>query len=152
MQHSQYLPSRTCHGTRQFWLAPTPQTWTAPSSSPRRVRYGLSGFCWCGCTTGCWGRGGGCGWTGGGGVVHLDKSLRLGVVDGSRGWQRELLGPGKRWGEVGDPPEMGVKMFELAQTNFFTPERKKGGGGHPLAIRRPLLTGQCKLCRASPCA
>ena len=27
------------------------------------------------------------------------------------------------------PPEMGVKMFELAQTNIFTPGRKKGGGG-----------------------
>ena len=36
------------------------------------------------------------------------------------------------------PPERGVKMFQLAQTNIFTPERKKGGG-HPLAIRRPLL-------------
>ena len=28
------------------------------------------------------------------------------------------------------PPERGVKMFELAQTNIFTPERKKGGGTH----------------------
>ena len=26
------------------------------------------------------------------------------------------------------PPEMAVRMFELAQTNIFTPERKKGGG------------------------
>ena len=34
------------------------------------------------------------------------------------------------------PPEMGPKMFELAQTNIFTPERKKGGG-HP----RQLLAG-----------
>ena len=25
------------------------------------------------------------------------------------------------------PPKMGVKMFELAQTNIFTPERKRGG-------------------------
>ena len=49
-------------------LAPSPQTWTPPSSSPRRVRYGLSRFCWCGCTTaavgggavGMGGRGGGC--------------------------------------------------------------------------------------------
>ena len=63
-------------------------------------------FCWCGCTTGCWGRGGGYGWTGGG-VVHLDKPLRLGVVEGSWGWQRELPGPGKRCGEVGDPPKGG---------------------------------------------
>ena len=37
------------------------------------------------------------------------------------------------------PPEKGVKMFKLAQTNIFTPERKKGGGGHPLAIRRQFL-------------
>ena len=56
-------PSRTCHGTRLSWPAPTPQTWTPPSSSPQRVRFGLSGFCWCGCTTGCWGRGSGYGWT-----------------------------------------------------------------------------------------
>ena len=28
------------------------------------------------------------------------------------------------------PPERGVKMFELAQTNIFTPERKKGGATH----------------------
>ena len=47
------------------WLPP-PKTWTPPSSSPRRVRYGLSGFCWCGCTTGCWGRAVGYGWMGGG--------------------------------------------------------------------------------------
>ena len=40
-----------------------PQTWTPPSSSPARVRYGLSGFGSCGCTTGCWGRGSGYGWT-----------------------------------------------------------------------------------------
>ena len=38
------------------------------------------------------------------------------------------------------PPERGVKMFELAQTNIFMHEWKKGGG-HPLAIRRPLLAG-----------
>ena len=41
-------------------------------------------------------------------------------------------------GEGGPPPKRGVKMFELAQTNIFTPERKEGGG-HPLSIRRPLL-------------
>ena len=67
-------------------------------------------------------------WMDEGGVAHLDKPLCLGVVNGSWGWQRELPGPGKRWGEVGDPPEMGVKMFEMVQTNIFTPERKKGGG------------------------
>ena len=37
-------PSNTCHGTRPSRLAPTPQTWTTPFSSPRRVRFGLSGF------------------------------------------------------------------------------------------------------------
>ena len=69
---------------------------------------------------------------GGGGVVHLDKPLRLGVVEGSWGWQRELPGHGnKRCGEVPPPPpRKGVKMFELAQTNSFTPERKKGGANH----------------------
>ena len=33
-------------------------------------------------------------------------------------------------GGGGGPPEMGVKMFELAQTNIFIPERKKGGATH----------------------
>ena len=28
------------------------------------------------------------------------------------------------------PPKRGVKMFELAQTNIFTPKRKKGGATH----------------------
>ena len=47
-------------------------------------------------------------WVDGAGVVHLGKPLRLGVVEGSWGWQRELPGPGnKRWGEVGPPPERG---------------------------------------------
>ena len=74
----------------------------------------------------------------GGGCPH-GHPLRLGVVNRSWGWQRELPGPGKRWGEVPPPPpEMGVKMFELAQTNIFTPEWKRGGG-HPRAIRCPLL-------------
>ena len=45
---------------------------------------------------------------GGGGVVHLDKPLRLGVVEGSWGWQRELPGPRKRWGEV-PPPRKGAE-------------------------------------------
>ena len=47
-------------------------------------------------------------WVDQGGVVHLDKPLRLGVVNGSWGWQRELPGQGnKRWGEVGAPPKGG---------------------------------------------
>ena len=28
------------------------------------------------------------------------------------------------------PPEKGVKMFELAQLNLFSPEKKRGGGSH----------------------
>ena len=44
---------------------------------------------------------------GGGGLVHLDKPLRPGVVEGSWGWQSELPEPGQRWGEVGDPPKWG---------------------------------------------
>ena len=61
----------------------------APESAVWTLR-----FCWCGCTTGCGGRGGGYGWTRGG-DVHVDKPLRLGVVNGWWGWQRELPGPGK---------------------------------------------------------
>ena len=42
---------------------------------------------------------------GGGGVVHTDKPLRIGVVEGSWGWQHELPGQGnKRLGEVPPPP------------------------------------------------
>ena len=36
--------SGTCHGTPPSWQALTPQTLTTPSSSPRRVRFGLSVF------------------------------------------------------------------------------------------------------------
>ena len=52
-----------------------------------------------------------------GGGVHQDKPLRVGGVPGWWWWQREL--PGRKWG---------VKMFELAQLNHFTPEVKKEGG------------------------
>ena len=68
-------------------------------------------------------------WEDEGGVVHLDRPLSLVVVNGWWGWQPELPGPGKGWGEVHAPLERGVKMFELAQTHIFTRERKKGGGG-----------------------
>ena len=134
--------SRACHGTRQSWLAPTPQTWTPPSSSPQRVRYGLSGFCWCGCTTGCWGRGGGYGWTGGGALSTWTSPCAWGWSRGRGGGNVGCRGRGISDGGrcPPPPPERGVKMFELAQTNIFTPERKKGGW-HPLAIHRPLLVG-----------
>ena len=63
---------------------------------------------------------------GGGGGIHMDNPIRLGVVRGWWGWQPEL--PGQKWGEMPPPPpEKGVKMFELAQLNLFTPEKKKGG-------------------------
>ena len=69
-------PSRTCHGTPPSWPAPTPQTSTTPSLSPRRVRFGLSVFdAPCGSQifgageVGTGGRGGG---------VHRDKPLRVG--------------------------------------------------------------------------
>ena len=67
-----------------------------------------------------------------GGVVYLDRPLRLGVVNGWWRWQPELPGPGEEMGGGAPPPppEMGVKMFELAQTNLFTAERKKGGATH----------------------
>ena len=69
---------------------------------------------------------------------YLDKPMRLGVVRGWWGWQREL--PGKKLGETRSPsPEMGVEMFELVQLNLFTPERKKGwpptGDSSPTAGR-----------------
>ena len=75
-------------------------------------------------------------------MVHLEKPLRLGVVNGWWGWQPELPGPGKGWGQVRPPPplEMGVKMFELAQTNLFNPERKKGGGA-PTGDLEPVAQG-----------
>ena len=67
-----------------------------------------------------------------GGVVRLDRPLRLGVVNAWWGWQPELPGPRKGWGEVSPPPppEKGVNTFQLAQTNIFNLERKKGGGTH----------------------
>ena len=108
---------------------PPPQPGQPPPRRPGESGMDSPGFVGAGAPPAV-GGGGGYGWTGGGGVVHLDKPLRLGVVEGSWGWQRELPGPGKRWGEVGDPPERGVKMFEFAQTNILTPERKKGGGTH----------------------
>ena len=53
-----------------------------------------------------------------------------GGVPGWWGWQPEL--PGRKWGRrpPPTPPEKGVKMFELAQLNLFTPEVKRGGGSH----------------------
>ena len=39
-----FLGLRDVGAIRPSWLAPTPQTWTTPSSSRRRVRFGLSLF------------------------------------------------------------------------------------------------------------
>ena len=40
-----------------------------------------------------------------GGIIHLDKPLRLGVVKGWWGRQQEL--PGKKWGETPPPGNAG---------------------------------------------
>ena len=72
-------------------------------------------------------------WVDEGGVVHLYRPLRPGVVNGWWGWQTYLPGPGKGWGEVRappPPPKGGLNMLDLAQTNIFTPERKKGATIH----------------------
>ena len=123
-------PSRICHGTGLSWLAPTPRTWTPPSSLPRRVRFGVASFCRNGCTTGCWGRVGGYGWMRGG-VAQLDRPLRLGVVNGWWGWQPEFPGAEKRWGEVRPPPSPprngGEDVRVGANQHLPPPERKKGG-------------------------
>ena len=41
-------------------------------------------------------------WLDEGGVVHRDKPMRLRVVRGWWGWEREL--PGRKWGETPPPP------------------------------------------------
>ena len=78
------------------------------------------------------GGGAGYGWTGGGGFVHLDEPLRLGWSRGRGGGNVSCQGRGTRGGgePPPPPPERRVKMFELAQTNIFSPERKKGGATH----------------------
>ena len=73
-----------------FLVAPEGRVWTLRFLLVR-VHHGLLGV-------GRWV------WVDEGGVVHLDKPLRLGVVNGLWGWQRELPGPGKRWGEVPPSP------------------------------------------------
>ena len=70
--------------------------------------------------------GGGYGWTRGG-------AGSPGQAPAAGGSQRVVgVATGVAWEEMGGdapPPEKGVKMFELAQLNLFTPEGKKGGGG-----------------------
>ena len=95
-------PSRSCHGTRLSWLAPTPQNLDTPLLAPEspvwtlrfllvRVHHRLLGARrWV--------------WVDEGGVVHLGRPLRLGVVNGWWGWQPELPRPGEGWGEVRPPP------------------------------------------------
>ena len=78
------------------------------------------------------GGGGGAGGMGGrGGVVHLDKPLRRGVVKGWWRWQQELPGPGKRWGEVRPPRKWGEDVQVGA--NQLLHSREEKGAGHPLA-------------------
>ena len=106
---------------------PTPQTWTPPSSSPRRIRFGLSGFCCNGFTTGCWGGGGGWVWVDGrGGPPGQAPAARGG--QGVVGVATGVAGAAEEMGGDASPPDMGLKMFELAQTNLFPPERKNGAG------------------------
>ena len=59
--------------------------------------------------------------------VHGDKPLRVG--EGGPGlwqWQLEKPGGGLKKGKVVPPSDNGVKMFDTAQFNFFTPYDKKG--------------------------
>ena len=51
-----------------------------------------------------------------------------GGVAGAWWWQPEL--PARKRGVAPPPSEKGVKMFELAQLNVFTPDVKKGGASH----------------------
>ena len=106
--------------------------------SPQRVRFGLSGFCCSGCTTGSWG-GRAVGTGGGGGGAPLRQAP--GVVNGWWGWQPELPGPGKRWGEVRPPPppKWGRRCSSWRKPTSSPPRGKRGG--HPLPIRRQLLVG-----------
>ena len=82
---------------------PLSLTWIPLSSLPRRIPLGLSGFLlqqvdhqllggprWV--------------WVDEGGVVHLDRPHRLGVVNRWWRWQPELPCPGKRWGALRPPP------------------------------------------------
>ena len=67
-------------------------------------------FCWCGCTTGCWGRGGGYGWTGGGGggLSSWTSTCAWGWSRGHGGGNVSCRGrgisDGGRWGA---PPKGG---------------------------------------------
>ena len=67
-----------------------------------------------------------------GGVVHLDKPLRLGLVDGWPGWQRELPGQRKGWGEVPPPKNRGEDV-RVCGNQHLRPRAEKAGG-HPLAF------------------
>ena len=56
--------------------------------------------------------------------VHADKPLRVGGVAMAAGTT------GGRKGKVVPPSDKGVKMFEMAQLNVFSPGVNKGGVGH----------------------
>ena len=58
----------------------------------------------------------------------MDKPLRLGVVNGSWGWQRELPGPRKGWGEVPPPSRNGGEDVRVCANLRLHPRAEKGGG------------------------
>ena len=68
-------------------------------------------------------------WMGEGGVAHVDRPLRPGVVNGGWGWQPQLPGPGNRWGEVRTPPPSrnGGEDVRVGANQHLRPREEKGG-------------------------
>ena len=130
------LPSRTRHGTRLSWLAPTPKIGHPPPRRPGESRFDSPVFVAPGAPTAVRG-----GWW-----VWVDEGGPRGQAHAARGVQRvvgvatDVAGEEMGGDAPPPPPEMRMKMFELAQTNLFTPERKRGGGAptgdsSPTAVR-----------------
>ena len=71
--------------------------------------------------------------------VHKVKPLRVGGAPREWRWQPEM--PGGKKGQVAPPSDKGVKMFEMAQYNIFTPCVKTGGGGRAFPIPLQLSAG-----------
>ena len=109
------------------------------SSSPRSPVCTIR-FCWCGCTTGYWGRGVGYGWTRGGGGPP-------GQTLADRGGQRVLgvatlvAGAGEEMVGGAGPPQNGGEDVPVGAKPTSSAPGGKRGGGHALAIRRQLLAG-----------